>query len=110
MGRLDCIVMAPPLLLADFALTTALEFASAAVLMCVPYVWYSSPHAARRTFLKALEREHRMVMLADPDPSVQLCWVCVFPSVEDRDRCILPGLLDDTCTIWMQYVPGPINL
>jgi hypothetical protein len=101
MGRMDAIVMAPPLLLADFALTTALEFASVAVCMCIPYVWFVAPTPPRRSYLHSLERTGRLAVLVDTDASQELCWVCVFQSEGDRRRCLDSALVGHDSLIWM---------
>jgi hypothetical protein len=101
MGRMDAIVMAPPLLLADFALTTAMEFVSVAVCMCVPYVWFAAPTPPRRSYLSVLERSGQLAVLADSDASQELCWVCVFQSAGDRRHCFDSALVGDDTVIWM---------
>ena len=80
MAGLEAVVMIPPVLLADLAFVTAMEFATHAVCMLVPVHWSNQPPLPRRHMLTALREEDRLVVLHQTAPSPDLCWVCAFAS------------------------------
>ena len=82
--RLDAVVTIPPLLFADLAFVTAMEFAELAVCMQVPHVWLAKSTAPRLQLLNALQLERRLLVIRQVRPSPELCWVCAFSSPEQK--------------------------
>jgi transposase InsO family protein len=87
-GRLDAIVMAPPMELVDLAFINALEFASQVVLMLVHESWVRETKRHPRLLLDKLERESRLLILCDENPLVGHVWCCVFASPQDKQRIV----------------------
>jgi hypothetical protein len=91
-GQLNATVMAPPVALCDLALVNALEFSSQVVCMLVPDVWFVCAHSSRRSLLNGLERDSRLLVVCDVDPSCNMYWVCVFASPSERSRLLRIGI------------------
>ena len=76
--HLDAVITIPPVLFADLALVTALEFTEQAVCVQVPHSWLAKATAPRQALLNALELERRLLVVRQAHPEPELCWVCVF--------------------------------
>ncbi len=96
LGRLDAIVMAPPPLLADFALVNALDFAGQVVCMLVSDVWSAGRHESRDRLFSLLDSQNRLLWIRESDPGELFFeWVCVFESPECRHRLVRAGMDND---------------
>jgi hypothetical protein len=88
-GELNAIVMIPPVALCDLAFVNALEFASQVVCMLVSDVWYVCAHPSRAALLNRMEREGRLLVICDVEPTCHMYWICVFASTSERSRLLL---------------------
>lgn len=91
-GRLDAIVMCPPIELADLAFINALQYAGSVACMYVCEDYLLTAHPARRALLAQLESLDRMLVVKDLDPNCEYCWLCVFASRGERMALLRPGM------------------
>jgi hypothetical protein len=94
-GRLDAVVMCPPAPLAEFALCTAIEFASSVVCMCVPETWVVGGwQRPRGELLDRLVDAGQLVFVQEEcvddeyEPPVDTKWLLVFPTNDMRASMI----------------------
>ena len=96
-GEIDAIVMCPPLLLADLALVTALEFACHVVCMLVSDDWLVAASNGlcrpRGALLSKLESESRLVYIREEvADNLYFNWICIFASLGSRNMLINPHM------------------
>ena len=102
MAGLEAVVMIPPVLLADLALVTALEFATHTVCMLVPRYWEEERTLPREQLLTALKEEQRIVFLHQVAPSPDMCWVCVFASPAHKAAMMRAPHHPDFVEMWLE--------
>jgi hypothetical protein len=107
MGRLDAIVMAPPTLLLELALGTALEFASEVVCVLIPDAWFTwyEMKSARGKFLAKLRQAGRLFDVQDNERGFDH-WLIIFASREVRERMLRPGMDSEDDRAILKWITG----
>jgi hypothetical protein len=107
MGRLDAIVMAPPTLLLELALGTALEFASEVVCVLIPDAWFTwyEMKSARGQFLAKLRHAGRLFDVQDHERGFDH-WLIIFASREVRERMLKPGMDSEDDRAILKWITG----